>query len=248
MKVLADIGNSQIKISLSRNKEIHNIKTLPLDNINIIRQHFLNICKKQECSLFYSLVAGSNYEKKFLSITKKIFTKITRFKSSKSFLSVRSAYTIPTTLGSDRWAQIIGAHELYKKNAMIVSCGSAISVDYVTSKGVHEGGILLSGSERYTNCFSDINNLKGIRLPVSSKKTLKILENNTSRQIVTGYRIMISSAINNIYTELNKKSKNKILVILSGSYAKNISGLSIKEKIIEPYFVLKSLALIEDHF
>ena len=246
MKVIADIGNSRIKIAISQNKKISRVKTFSLKEIITIKKYLINICNKQTCSLFYSCVLGDDFEKEFRSIMEKIFIKITRFKSTKSFLSVKNAYNIPHKLGSDRWSQVIGAHMIYKSNTMIVSCGSVISVDYVTSKGSHKGGILLSGANRYTKCFFDIDNLKDIKLSSKTKPSLNIIERTTAKQISTGYELMISSSINKIYSELNRESGQDVLLILSGSYAADISNIVAKNKIIEPHFVLKSLSVIEN--
>tara|TARA_Y100000768_G_scaffold355656_1_gene309479 strand:+ start:31 stop:777 length:747 start_codon:yes stop_codon:yes gene_type:complete len=247
MKFIADIGNSQIKIAISEDEKISKIKTFSLSDINLVQQYFTNVCKMEKCSLFYSSVVGSDLEKKFINLASKIFKKVDKFKSTKSFLSVKNAYSTPSKLGSDRWLQIIGAHKMYKQNTMIVSFGSAVSIDYVSSKGIHKGGVLLSGADRYTKCFSDIHNLKAIKLSKVTNAKSKILENNTTKQVAIGYELMISSSINKIYSELNRKSQKKVLLILSGSYAKNISGIVAMNKITEPYFVLKSLALVEKY-
>ena len=247
MTILADIGNSQIKTAISQDDKITKIKTFSLKDMNLVKRYFKNICKKEKCSLLYSSVLGRDFEKEFKSATNNIFKKINKFKSMKSFLSVKNSYSTPSKLGSDRWAQIVCAHKIYKSNTMIVSFGSAVSIDYVTSTGLHKGGMLLSGADRYTKCFSDIHNLKTIKLSRTMDNKCRILQSDTSKQIATGYELMISSTINKIYSELNKKSKKKILLILSGSYAKNISNIIASKKIIEPYFVLKSLALLEKY-
>ena len=246
MIVLADIGNSQIKVAISKNANLSRIKTFSLKDLYLVKKYFINICNKEKSSLFYSSVSGDNFEKKFRNITKSIFTKVTKFKSTKSFLTVKNAYNTPNKLGSDRWSQVIGAHMIYKSNTMIVSCGSVISVDYVTSKGSHKGGILLSGANRYTKCFFDIHNLKDIKLSSKTKPSLNVIERTTEKQISTGYELMISSSINKIYSELNRESGQDVLLILSGSYAADISNIVAKNKIIEPHFVLKSLSVIEN--
>ena len=247
MKFLADIGNSQIKIAVSKDEKISKIKTFLHKDISLIQQYFTKFCKREKCSLFYSSVVGSDFEKKFRNLISKNFIKVDKFKSSKSFLSVKNAYSTPSKLGCDRWLQIIGAHKIYKQNTMVVSFGSAVSIDYVSSKGIHKGGVLLSGADRYTKCFSDIHNLKAIKLPKAINTKSKILENNTTKQIAIGYELMISSSINKIYSELDSKSQKKVLLILSGSYAKNISGIVATNIVMEPYFVLKSLALVEKY-
>ena len=247
MKIIADIGNSQIKIATAENQQINKVNTFLLKDISLVEKYFIKICKKEKCSLFYSSVLGTDFEREFRSTVKNIFRKIIRFKSSQSFLSVKNSYSAPSKLGSDRWAQIIGAYKIYKDDVMIVSCGSAVSVDHVTSKGVHKGGLLLSGADRYIKCFSDIHNLKGIKLSQPKRLKSNTLKNSTIDQIAMGYKLMLTSSINKIYSDLNTKSKKKVLLILSGSYAENIPDIIATKKIIEPYFVLKSLALIENY-
>ena len=247
MIVLADIGNSQIKVAISKNEDVTRIKTFSLNDLHLVKNYFSDICKTEKPNLLYSSVLGNNFEKKFRNITKKFFRKVTQFKSTKSFLSVKNAYNIPHKLGSDRWSQVIGAHMIYQSNTMIVSCGSAISIDYVTSKGSHKGGILLSGANRYTKCFSDIHNLKDIKLSKRTKSPSNIIENTTAKQISSGYELMISSCINKIYSDLNRESQKEVLLLLSGSYAADISNIIAKNKIIEPHFVLKSLCMIENY-
>ncbi len=64
----------------------------------------------------------------------------------------------------------VAAKSIFKKDCVIVSCGSAVSIDCVTKNGSHKGGLLMSGAERYINCFSDIHNLKNIKLTQTKKK------------------------------------------------------------------------------
>ena len=159
-------------------------------------------------------------------------------------MTVRNCYNQPGKLGSDRWAQIVAAHKIFKKNTMIVSCGSAISIDYVTATGIHKGGLILSGAERYNNCFLGIHNLKSIKLS-NNLNNSNILQANTLKQITTGYKVMISSSINEVYSSLCQRGKPRPNLIITGGYSKNISrDLKIK-CLVEPYFVLKSLALIQ---
>tara|TARA_B100001059_G_scaffold218706_1_gene239158 strand:- start:1466 stop:2227 length:762 start_codon:yes stop_codon:yes gene_type:complete len=247
MNLLADIGNSKIKIAETNNqKKLQRIKSFSLQEIEKFRKYIIEKYNNKECTLFYSSVLGDKFNKKFKSIMKGSFITQSQFKSTKSTLLVTNAYNQPSKLGSDRWAQIVAAHELFKKDTMIVSCGSAISIDYVSAAGRHKGGLLLSGAERYGNCFLDIHNLKNIRLSVNQKNNSNILESNTSRQITMGYRMMISSSINEIYCQLCSRGKPKPKLLITGSYSKNISNdLKIKCT-VEPYFVLKSLSLIQE--
>tara|TARA_B100001093_G_scaffold485215_1_gene519334 strand:+ start:1690 stop:2436 length:747 start_codon:yes stop_codon:yes gene_type:complete len=246
MKLLADIGNSQIKIAETYNQNLLKIKSFLLDDIDKFHKHLSKAYVDKDCTLFYSSVLGDKFNKEFKKKLKGIFVKETEFKSTKSLFAVKNCYPQAKKLGPDRWAQIVAAYKIFKKNTMIVSCGSAISIDYITASGNHKGGLILGGAERYSNCFSGIHNLKNIKLNITQNKNSNILQSNTLKQITMGYRVMISSSINEIYSNLYRSSKAKPKLLITGSYAKNISrDLKIK-CLVEPYFVLKSLALIQD--
>ena len=184
--------------------------------------------------LFYSSVLGTNYDKKLIKVLKSFFEKITAFKSTRSLLSTTNSYKKASSLGSDRWAQIVAAKSIFKKDCVVVSCGSAISIDCVTKNGTHKGGVILSGAERYINCFSDIHNLKNIKLTQTKKNNL--LQTDTVEQINMGYRIMISASVHKVYEEFKKNTKSKPTIIVSGSYARQIASYIEINTLVEPFF------------
>ena len=137
----------------------------------------------------------------------------------------------------------MAAKNIFKKDCIIVSCGSAISIDFVTNDGSHKGGLLLSGAERYIRCFSDIHNLKNFKL--SQTKRNNLLQTDTAQQINVGYKTMISASVHKAYKEFKKTIKARPIVIVSGSYAQQISSYIEINNIVEPFFVLKSLLFIK---
>ena len=59
---------------------------------------------------------------------------------------VVNSYRNPQQLGSDRWAALIGArHLLGPQPAMVVVCGTATTIDFVTGEGVFKGGVIMPG-------------------------------------------------------------------------------------------------------
>nr|WP_306667885.1 type III pantothenate kinase [Oceanospirillum sediminis] len=55
------------------------------------------------------------------------------------------AYEDCSRLGVDRWLALLAGRKEIGGNLMLVSLGSAITVDYLTGEGVHEGGYILPG-------------------------------------------------------------------------------------------------------
>lgn len=59
---------------------------------------------------------------------------------------VINRYRNPAQLGSDRWAALIGAHQLLgAKPALVVVCGTATTIDFLRASGEFEGGVILPG-------------------------------------------------------------------------------------------------------
>ena len=243
MNIVADIGNSQIKIAVDRKNGISKVKAFQSNDFKDIKKYIKSLNYDHKPCLFYSSVLGTNYDKKLTKVLKSLFEKITAFKSTRSLLSTTNSYKKASSLGSDRWAQIVAAKSIFKKDCLVVSCGSVISIDCVTKNGTHKGGVLLSGAERYKNCFSDIYNLKNIKLTLTKQNNL--LQKDTAEQINVGYRTMVSASVHKVYEEFKKNTKSKPTIIVSGSYARQIASYVEINALVEPFFVLKSLAFIK---
>lgn len=68
------------------------------------------------------------------------------FASTAECAGVRNAYRRPAQLGSDRFASAIAARRLFPgQPAIIATCGTATTVDALTSEGLFAGGMILPG-------------------------------------------------------------------------------------------------------
>ncbi|MES2770933.1 MAG: type III pantothenate kinase [Pseudomonadota bacterium] len=60
---------------------------------------------------------------------------------------VRNGYEHSSQLGADRWAALIGARHLVQGACLIVSAGTATTIDQLDADGVFQGGVILPGYE-----------------------------------------------------------------------------------------------------
>lgn len=58
---------------------------------------------------------------------------------------VANAYGDPAQLGVDRWASLIGARHLHPDDCLVVTAGTATTVDLLGADGVFRGGLVLPG-------------------------------------------------------------------------------------------------------
>lgn len=61
------------------------------------------------------------------------------------YQGLRTLYQEPAKLGADRWAAVIGARALATYNTLIISAGTATTIDLLGANGVHYGGWILPG-------------------------------------------------------------------------------------------------------
>jgi len=66
-------------------------------------------------------------------------------KGDSPYTGMRSQYQDTSKLGADRWAALIGARALSKKNILVVNAGTATTIDLLGSNGLHYGGWILPG-------------------------------------------------------------------------------------------------------
>lgn len=60
---------------------------------------------------------------------------------------VTNTYQDPSQLGSDRWAALVAARSLHEGSALVVSAGTAVTIDALSSDGRFLGGLILPGAD-----------------------------------------------------------------------------------------------------
>ncbi|MCH9692024.1 MAG: type III pantothenate kinase [Gammaproteobacteria bacterium] len=58
---------------------------------------------------------------------------------------VECGYELPRRLGVDRWLAVLAAYQRDPSPALVVDCGSAITLDVLGPAGCHQGGYVLPG-------------------------------------------------------------------------------------------------------
>lgn len=61
------------------------------------------------------------------------------------FLDVRNTYVDPQQLGVDRWMSLIAARQRSRTATLVVSVGTAMTVDALSAEGVFLGGLIVPG-------------------------------------------------------------------------------------------------------
>jgi len=228
MYILGDIGNTETKLFLvSKKKRVLKKITFLSKSVNNVQLN--NLFKKNKIQLdkiekilFCSVVPNTfSIIKSFLA--KKIKSKCFEVKNLnlKSLIKIKVDYK---QVGSDRITNAIGIMN-NKNNFIILDFGTATTFD-VLIKNTYNGGIIAPGVRLSLNTLSD----KATLIPkIDLKKMNKVIGNNTTSAVRSGFFWGYAGLIDNIINLIKKETRKSFKVIITGGFS-NLFKNSIKTK------------------
>ena len=162
--------------------------------------------------------------------------------SDSAFSGIQNAYQkAPKTLGVDRWLGIIATRYLYPdKNAIIIDCGTCITIDVLSSTAQHLGGWIVPG---YALLRQMLQERAGLPMPM-----LEIVQKSpplgcdTLSGIESGISLMFLGYLAGSLNNIKKYFEGMPEVILTGGDAPLLlpcfSDYTVRN---EPHLVLKGI-------
>ena len=242
MPILLDIGNTAVKYAFA---DKSGIKRAGLSLYNDIPK-IINNCSK--CGGCYSdyLYISSVVPKNTLFIKKNIPRSLrekTLEIGKEITIEITHKYRQINKLGKDRLVNIYGALRLYRPPIMLLDFGTALKVEYLSPRGVFEGGMIIPGPEIAFQALRERGALlpKKMRLP---EKSVSFLGTTTydcmNSGILEGYGAMADGLI----ARFKEKYGKNITVLVTGGFAKHLKPYTSSFGILDPLHSLKSLFLI----
>jgi len=231
MKIIGDIGNTEVKICLiDQNFKIKkkiSIKTIEINKSKIKEnlKFFLNNKKKIESIIFSSVVPKiyrlfstffkKNLNKKVIEIKELKLNKLIDIKVNKK------------QVGSDRLANSIATIDS-KNNYIIIDFGTATTFDVVMKKK-YLGGIISPGINLSLNTLT----MRASLIPkINLKKISYVIGKNTNEAVRSGFFWGYSGLIDNMIKLIKKQTKSGFKVVLTGGLANLYkNSINIKCKI-----------------
>lgn len=143
MRLLVDAGNTRIKWALTRGDEWLRSGALPTARAAELSAQFAEVPSVREA--WVSNVAGEAVAQ---ALREAVAADAWHFVAAcERQCGVRNGYEQPTQLGSDRWAALVAVWHLVGARCLVVSCGTATTVDALSDEGEFLGGLILPGIE-----------------------------------------------------------------------------------------------------
>jgi type III pantothenate kinase len=151
---------------------------------------------------------------------------------------VTNGYADPQQLGIDRWAAVVEAWHWIRGAAVVVDCGTAITVDTVDGEGRHLGGLIFPGLQlAEASFYRRTNNPQ--RLGEAERN---LYANNTADAVANGVRWSVIGGINGILDQVLRQLPSATPVLLTGGDAAELlPDLQAEVQQVE-YLVFKGMA------
>ena len=159
--------------------------------------------------------------------------------SEKRRFGVTNAYEQPETLGVDRWLAIVAGRQHARQVTCIIDCGTAITVDIVTEKGQHQGGLIVPGLSLMKKMLTD--NTDALSNDTQESE-FNLLATNTHSAIQAGTLYMVTATLENLINDLQQNFTDEVRFLITGGDAEELIPLMPQPLIHEPDLVLKGLA------
>jgi type III pantothenate kinase len=150
--LLVDIGNSRIKWALSQDGMITvqgNHSHEEVTRFSEALDKLVALDRIIACN-----VAGEKGERALGAAIKRWKIAPEWFQVSKHAGGVTNCYETPERLGADRWAALIAAHSMRLGACLVISLGTAMTIDWLHASGEFAGGMIIPGKRLMSEALS----------------------------------------------------------------------------------------------
>lgn len=246
MRLLLDIGNTRIKWAVQTAAGLDEQQAIVHAGLSAAQLGTQVFAPSGQISqLLVSNVAGASMAEQVRQAARDCWQIEPTFVASTASTMVsgrvlHNAYSDPAMLGVDRWLCMIAARALAPTAALVVSIGTAMTLDALTAQGRHLGGMIAPGPDLMMNSLmrntSDIatNAQRGQRVDT-------FFADNTLGCVYQGAVHATTGLIEAAYARL-RDTEGEVRLLLTGGAAPQVQPhLSMSVQSI-PDLVLRGLA------
>ncbi len=152
---------------------------------------------------------------------------------------VRCAYAVPSRLGVDRWVAMIGARALTRQACCVVDCGTAITIDALSSAGEHLGGVIFPGARLMREAlYRDTR-----QIPVEAG-TVTLFGRDTMDGVWGGTAYAVAAAIDRITRQMAAEMGESTCRLLTGGDAEVLRPYLEGDYRLEPDLIFQGLLVM----
>jgi len=235
--IAVDIGNTYMHFVWFRHGKVDKVKILPTATATSGQIKKTLSLRRNEQVIICTVVPAAL--SKFRSLGKNIYV------AGKDLaVPIKSLYN-PRHIGMDRLVGAYAAYNLFPRVRMVIDFGTAITMDFLSPKGVYQGGIILPGIGSTQQVLSQCALLpKKIVL----RKSAKLIPTNTPESLSKGIEAGFSAMLNGLFASYKRvlKITAKDSIVITGGEAPLITPYLNFNYRYEPFLVGKGLFLLAE--
>ncbi len=169
---------------------------------------------------------------------------------------VTNGYEVPKQLGADRWVALIGAHQRYPDdNLIVIDTGTAVTIDGLDDQGQHLGGVIMPGLQLWSDTLIKNTQLSTMPVLTTNGEQVDVFATSTKRGVNSGSLYGLAGAIEHVCHVMEDSTSTMPTTsscqqgwkrILCGGNSRLIAGyIANKNYILLPDLVMHGLIIIE---
>lgn len=237
--VAVDVGNTSALFCLCREFQI--LKTVRIPTNKLSKKSIRTISKKMDLKRVEAFVIASVVPQ----ATRLLKQNIPQVLGKKVYVAgqdlkvpIRNCYKKPNQVGMDRLMNAVAVHSKYKKDAIVIDFGTAITFDVISRKGEYLGGVIAPGIEISLEAlFQKTALLPKIRL----KAPRDVLGRDTTESIRIGCAYGIGGLCDRLTQRLKARFSSRAMVLATGGYARFMRRYCESFKRIDSDLVIRGI-------
>lgn len=243
MLLLIDIGNTRIKLALSDGEQIIEQRSL------VHQQQWQQLADVLSEMLpepvphcLVASVMQAEDDQLIVDMLGKYSNTAPNFLKTQKFqCGLENAYTEFKSMGVDRWLAMIGARSLYSGAVLVVSCGTALTIDLVSAHGVHRGGYILPGLHLSAQALGQ--NTASVHVNETTASDWR-WGKSTSECVNAGSILSASAVIDRAIVNAQAEFPEGVTVVMTGGDAPKLEKFLQQAVVLEPQLVFKGMMAV----
>ena len=233
MILAVDCGNSRLKWGLHENGGWRKTGAVPLSEMSRLEKSWRRLVPADK--VVVANVAGRSVRNRLETLFARRSMVPAWVKAKRHECGVTNGYGRPDQLGPDRWAALIGAWSILRGPCLVVTAGTATTVDVLRGDGRFVGGVILPGVDLMKRSLT-----RGTAELPFARGRFSAEPRNTADAIETGCLLAQAGAIERAFATM----EHGVACVLAGGAARRIARhLNIPVRLVDN-LVLEGLVRI----
>lgn len=233
MILLLDVGNTRLKWGVSQNGRWLDRGVSPVDRLSGLGEQFDGLGLR---GVVASCVAGEAVRSELSQVFSDRDIPVHWLRATAERCGVRNAYARPEQLGSDRFAILIACLHGGLTPCLVVSAGTALTVDALLEDGRHLGGVISPGLSLMRRALS--LGTAGVQVEAGE---LEEFPTSTESAVVTGTRLALVGVVREMQARFAGRLGQKPRLVLSGGDGAALLADLGGDACLRPNLVLEGL-------